>query len=110
MRREKTAYDNLHEMLYGKNDFVSNEELTEIIHSLYNHPSFMAYCVGNEIREPGKKPRIREIRDIVKENDPTRLFIDTCAHGEYDRDYVDFDVQHMGYFFPYGKNADMFEN
>ena len=110
MRREKLDYDNLEEMLYGKNDFVSNEELIEIIHSLYNHPSFMVYCVGNEIREPGKKPRIREILDFIKQNDPTRLFIDTCAHGEYDRDYVDFDVQHMGYFFPYGKNADMFEN
>lgn len=110
MRRDKLDYDNLNEMLYGKNDFVSDEELMDIIHSLYNHPSFMVYCVGNEIREPGKKPRIREIRDMIKKHDPTRLFIDTCAHGEYDRDYVDFDVQHMGYFFPYGKNADMFEN
>lgn len=110
MRRESIDYDNLSEMLYGKNDFVSNEELTNIINSLYNHPSFMVYCVGNEIRQPGKKPRIREIRDFIKERDPNRLFIDTCAHGEYDRDYVDFDVQHMGYYFPYGKNADMFEN
>ena len=78
MRREKTAYDNLHEMLYGKNDFVSNEELMEIIHSLYNHPSFMVYCVGNEIREPGKKPRIREIRDIIKENDGEYRLIPYC--------------------------------
>ena len=97
-------------MLYGKNDFVSDEELIEIIHTLYNHPSFMVYCVGNEIREPGKKPRIKEIRDFIKKHDPTRLFIDTCAHGEYDRDYVDFDVQHMGYFFPYGKHKDMFSD
>lgn len=110
MRAEKSEYDNLHEMLYGKNDFVSDEELLDIIHSLYNHPSFMVYCVGNEIRQPGKKPRIRAIRDFIKQHDPNRLFIDTCAHGEYDRDYVDFDVQHMGYFFPYGKHGDMFEN
>lgn len=110
MRKENDDYDNLEEMLYGKNDFINNETLLNIIETLYNHPSFMVYCVGNEIREPGKKPRIREIRDFIKENDPTRLFIDTCAHGEYDRDYVDFDVQHMSYFFPYGKNADMFEN
>lgn len=108
MRKDKDNYDNLREMLYGKNDFLDNARLLEIIHSLYNHPSFMVYCVGNEIREPGKKPRIREIRDFIKANDPTRLFIDTCAHGEYDRDGVDFDVQHMGYFFPYGKNANMF--
>jgi len=110
MRRENDNYDNLQEMLYGKNDFITNEALLGIIHSLYNHPSFMVYCVGNEIREPGKKPRIREIRDFIKQNDPTRLFIDTCAHGEYDREGVDFDVQHMGYFFPYGRNADMFAN
>lgn len=110
MRKEHDDYDNLQEMLYGKNDFITNEALLEIIHSLYNHPSFMVYCVGNEIREPGKKPRIKEIRDFIKKNDPTRLFIDTCAHGEYDRDGVDFDVQHMGYFFPYGEHGDMFSN
>lgn len=110
MRKEKTEYDNLQEMLYGKNDFVSDEELLNIINDLYNHPSFMVYCVGNEIREPGKKPRIREIRDFIKKHDPNRLFIDTCAHGEYDRDYVDFDVQHMGYFFPYGRNKNMFSD
>ena len=63
MRKDKDNYDNLREMLYGKNDFLDNARLLEIIHSLYNHPSFMVYCVGNEIREPGKKPRIREIRE-----------------------------------------------
>ena len=110
MRKENDDYDNLQEMLYGKNDFLTDEALLEIINSLYNHPSFMVYCVGNEIREPGKKPRIKEIRDFIKKHDPTRLFIDTCAHGEYDRDGVDFDVQHMGYFFPYGNHGDMFEN
>ena len=110
MRKEHDDYDNLQEMLYGKNDFITDEALLEIINSLYNHPSFMVYCVGNEIREPGKKPRIKEIRDFIKKNDPTRLFIDTCAHGEYDRDGVDFDVQHMGYFFPYGEHGDMFSN
>ena len=110
MRAENMDYDNLTEMLYGKNDFVSNEELINIIHTLYNHPSFMVYCVGNEIRQPGKKPRIREIRDFIKRHDPTRLFVDTCAHGEFDRDTVDFDVQHMGYYFPYGRNADMFSD
>ncbi len=110
MRRENDDYDNLEEMLYGKNDFITNDTLLEIIHSLYNHPSFMVYCVGNEIREPGKKPRIKEIRDFIKMHDPSRLFIDTCAHGEYDRSGVDFDVQHMSYFFPYGRNKNMFSD
>ncbi len=110
MRKENDDYNNIEEMLYGKNDFLTDDALLSIINSLYNHPSFMVYCVGNEIREPGKSKRIKEIRNIIKENDPSRLFIDTCAHGEYDREGVDFDVQHMGYFFPYGKNGDMFSN
>ena len=108
MRREDDDYKNLEEMLYGKNDFLSDEQLMRIIDSLYNHPSFMVYCIGNEIREPGKKARVAEIANIIKREDKTRLFIDTCAHGEYDRDYVDFDVQHMSYYFPYGKRANMF--
>lgn len=109
-RKEHDNYDNLEEMLYGKNDFIKDEALLQIINSLYNHPSLMVYCVGNEIREPGKKPRIKEISELVKKNDPTRLFIDTCAHGEYDRDGVDFDVHHMGYYFPYGRNGNMFSD
>ncbi|MHC4914904.1 MAG: hypothetical protein ACYTGB_05375, partial [Planctomycetota bacterium] len=40
--------------------------------------------------------------------DSTRLFIDTCARGEFDRGLVDIDVQHMGYFAPFGRNHDMF--
>ena len=110
MRKSKDNYDNLREMLLGKNDFLSNEYLHEIINTLYNHPSFMVYCIGNEIRQPGQKPRVREIAEIVKREDPTRLFIDTCAHGEYDRGFVDFDVQHMGYYFPYGRNNNMFSD
>lgn len=109
-RADNQDYDNLEEMLYGKNNFVTNGEIEEIVNSLYNHPSFMVYCVGNEIRTPGKNPRIKEIHDYIKKLDPTRLFIDTCAHGEFDRQYVDFDVQHMGYFFPYGKNKNMFSD
>ena len=70
----------------------------------------MVYCVGNEIRNPGRNERIKQIHDYIKKNDPTRLFLDTCAHGEYDRGNVDFDVQHMGYFFPYGKHRNMFAN
>ena len=110
MRAEDLEYDNLNEMIFGKNDFISDTALLGIINRLYNHPSFMVYCVGNEIRQPGKKPRIRAIRDFIKAHDDTRLFIDTCAHGEFDRDYVDFDVQHMGYYFPYGKNGNMFSD
>ncbi len=110
MRTRKDKYDNLKEMLYGKDVYLTDEDINGIVNRLYNHPSFMVYCIGNELRQPATKPRIREIAEYIKEKDPSRLFIDTCAHGEYDRDYVDIDVQHMSYFFPYGKNADMFSN
>ncbi|MBE6688726.1 MAG: hypothetical protein E7588_05555 [Ruminococcaceae bacterium] len=103
-------YNNLEEMLYGKDNLITNEGLMNVINTNFNHPSLMVYCIGNELRHPGTKPRIREIGEFIKKNDPTRLYIDTCAHGEYDRDTVDFDVQHMGYFFPYAKHADMFSD
>lgn len=110
MRKDKLDYDNLREMLYGKDDFLSNEDVLQIIHRLYNHPSFMVYCVGNEIKNPGTKPRLGEICSFIKQHDPTRLFIDTCSDGEYDRKYVDFDVQHMSYFYPYKDHRDMYYN
>ena len=110
LRREGDNYDNLKEMLYGKNDFISDQALLKIINSLFNHPSFMVYCVGNELRATKEKPRIGEIREFIKKNDPTRLFVDSCCHGEIDRDGVDFDVQGTGYFYPYGVHADMFDD
>ncbi|MBQ9940760.1 MAG: hypothetical protein IJO74_04405 [Clostridia bacterium] len=110
-RPEKSKnYNNLEEMLYGLDNLITNEGIEKIIDRLYNHPSLMVYCIGNELRHPGVNPRIREIGEFIRKKDPTRLFIDTCAHGEYDRDTVDFDVQHMGYFFPYGKHNDMFDS
>ncbi|MCK5000221.1 MAG: hypothetical protein KAS23_11820, partial [Anaerohalosphaera sp.] len=55
-------------------------------------------------------PQVAEISNITKELDPTRLFIDTCAHGEFDRNNVDIDVQHMSYYYPFGKDHDMFDH
>ncbi len=104
------SYDNLEEMLYGKDNLISDEKLLRVINTNFNHPSLMVYCIGNELRRPGKNPRIKAIGDFIKKHDPSRLFIDTCAHGEYDRDTVDFDVQHMGYYFPYGRNRNMFSD
>ncbi|OHB57759.1 MAG: hypothetical protein A2Y12_18275 [Planctomycetes bacterium GWF2_42_9] len=66
--------------------------------------------MGNEIRHPGTNHYVAEIAEITRKLDPTRLFIDTCAHGEFDRDYVDFDVQHMSYYYPYSTNYDMFDH
>lgn len=91
-------------------DIIDEAAWREAILALRNHPSLMVYCMGNEIRHPGCNPFVEHIAKVTKELDPTRLFIDTCAHGEFDRTYVDFDVQHMSYYYPFGKTYDMFEN
>jgi len=91
-------------------DLIDEDAWRDTIIRLRNHPSLLVYCVGNEIRHPGTNPQVERLAEIAKELDPTRLFLDTCAHGEFDRTYVDFDVQHMGYFYPFGKNHAMFED
>lgn len=91
-------------------EMIDENAWREAILTLRNHPSLMVYCMGNEIRHPGTNPFVEHIAEVTKELDPTRLFIDTCAHGEFDRTYVDFDVQHMSYYYPFGKDYDMFEN
>lgn len=91
-------------------ELITNKDWIDAIINNRNHPSLMVYCMGNEIRHPGANPRVAEIAEITKKYDQTRLFVDTCAHGEFDRDHVDIDVQHMSYFYPFGKDYDMFEN
>lgn len=90
-------------------EIIDLNEWTEDMLAIRNHSSLMFYCIGNEIRHPGCNPFISQVAKITRELDPTRLFIDTCAHGEFDRTYVDFDVQHMSYFYPFGENYDMLE-
>ncbi|MBO5926547.1 MAG: hypothetical protein J6Q38_03195 [Clostridia bacterium] len=107
---EEIEYDNILEMVFAKKQLVDNEQLKRIIYSNYNHPSLMTYCIGNEIKKPGKHERAKEILAYIRELDGTRFVIDTCAHGEYDREDVDFDVQHMGYYFPIGEHDEMFES
>jgi hypothetical protein len=91
-------------------ELVVEEEWRQAMHDTRNHPSLMVWCLGNEIRHPGNDPRVSHLAAVTKELDPTRLFLDTCAHGEFDRDYVDIDVQHMSYYYPFGQNYDMYEN
>lgn len=103
-------YQKERSMMNDEGELISNEKWGEVILKHRNHPSLMVYCMGNEIRHPGTNPQVAEISSITKQLDPTRLFIDTCAHGEFDRNNVDIDVQHMSYFYPFGKNYDMFDN
>jgi len=91
-QKERKAMDDLD----NKNpELVSSEEWHETLLRVRNHPSLMIYCMGNEINNPGNNPGVKKISQLTKELDPTRLFIDTCARGQYDRENVDIDVQHM---------------
>ncbi|MFH0938571.1 MAG: glycoside hydrolase family 2 TIM barrel-domain containing protein [Planctomycetota bacterium] len=88
---------------------VQPRDWKETILRVRNHASLIAYCLGNEISKPGQNPQVQARAEELRALDPTRLFIDTCAHGEYDRGIVDFDVQHMGYFAPFRKDYNMFD-
>lgn len=110
LRPEEDEYNNLEEMLFASRDLVSDDFVQGVIDDLYNHPSLAVYCIGNELKALGKPERIVELGAFIKKTDPTRLFVDTCAWGEKDRPNVDFDVQHMSYYFPFGKHANMFDD
>ena len=88
---------------------VKSKLWTDTIKRIRNHASLMVYCLGNEINQPGRNPEVAERERQLRRLDPTRLFIDTCARGEYDRGHIDLDVQHMGYFAPFGRNVRMFD-
>jgi len=108
MRKYYGKYQSERELMDHQPHLVSEQDWTEMILRLRNHPSLMAYCLGNEIDSPGTNPEVEHLAKLTKKLDPTRLFIDTCARGQYDRENVDFDVQHMGYFMPFGRHYDMF--
>ncbi len=108
LRMEGDEYNNLEEMLYSRKDLIPNEFILKVIDRVYNHPSLAVYCIGNEIKNLTEGTRVEEIGALIKTTDPSRLYLDTCAWGENGRPYVDIDVQHMGYYFPYGKHGDMF--
>lgn len=110
MRPPHDIYNNLEEMVKTKSDFIDPCFIKETVDKLYNHPSFAVYCLGNEIKNLQDSDEIIRIGNMIKTLDPTRLYIDTCAWGENNRPLVDIDVQHMSYFFPFGKHADMYDD
>lgn len=110
LRAPKDEYNNLDEMRFQGVNLVSDDFIKEVIDSYFNHPSLAVYCIGNELKSLNSLERILEIGKLIKEYDDSRLYLDTCAWGKVGREYVDIDVQHMSYFFPFGKHYDMFDN
>ena len=109
LRPPHDIYNNLEEMVTTGSAIVPQDFLTQVVNTLYNHPSLTVYCIGNEIKNLGDDG-VGEIYERLKALDDTRLFLDTCAWGANNRPYVDFDVQHLSYYFPFGKHASMYED
>ena len=110
LRMPTDIYDNLREMTTTGNMLVSDEYVVETVRKLYNHPSLCVYCIGNEIKHLATSDRVDEIYRLIRGEDDTRLFLDTCAWGQNNRPNVDLDVQHLSYYFPFNKHANMYED
>lgn len=110
MRMPDDIYNNLREMQTSGNVLVPDEYIEKVVNDYYNHPSLCVYCIGNEIKDSSAAQRIGEIHSLLERLDGTRLFLDTCAWGANGRPFVDIDVQHLSYYFPFGRHADMYEN
>lgn len=110
LRMPEDIYNNLREMTSTGNMLVPDEYVRKVIGELYEHPSLCVYCIGNEIRHLATSQRVREIYEVIRSEDTSRLFLDTCAWGENNRENVDIDVQHLSYYFPFNAHADMYED
>jgi len=110
LRPPHDIYNNLEEMVTTGSAIVPDDFLTDTINRFYNHPSLAVYCIGNEIKNLGGTDAVGDVYRRIKALDDTRLFLDTCAWGENGRPYIDMDVQHLSYYFPFGAHAAMYED
>lgn len=109
LRPPHDIYNNLEEMVTTGKAIVPEEFIEETVNKCFNHPSLCVYCIGNEIKRASEED-IRKVREKIEELDGTRLFLDTCAWGKNNREGVDMDVQHLSYYFPYGRHAGMYDD
>ena len=77
---------------------------------LRNHPSVAIFCIGNEMRHSAQYPEVKVMVDRAREMAPSKLIMDNCGWGEYDRTSADIYSQHMGYFMSYAHHDDMFSS
>ena len=110
MRKYYGRYQKERSRMESRNRLMNADEWLEMLLRLRNCTSLMVYCMGNEIDHPGRNPICQEFYEMTHKYDPTRFFLDTCSRGEFDRNSVDLDVQHMSYFYPWGHSYNMFEN
>lgn len=86
------------------------KSVRETVARLSVHPCIAVYCLGNEIHNSGRREEVRRLLSIIREIDPSKLVMDNCGWGEYDRETSDIFCQHIGYYFPWGAHSDMFDS
>ena len=99
LKDKEYIYDNSLEMTNSTGRANMDQSfLNHVVNDLYNHPSLAVYCIGNEIKGEGERDAISKVSQMIKNADDTRLFVDTCAWGQNNREFIDIDVQHMSYY------------
>ncbi|MBQ6472464.1 MAG: hypothetical protein IJJ33_10805 [Victivallales bacterium] len=91
-----------------KNLSMDNSAWRETLLRYRNCPSMAIFCIGNEMHNSGHFPEVRALYEEGRRLAPGKLIMDNSGWGEFDRDTADVYSQHVAYFFPYGKHADMF--
>ncbi len=84
------------------------ERWKESLVRLRNHPSVFIICLGNEMHRTSDYPDVARMVALGRELAPGKLIMDNSGWGEYDREISDVFIQHVAYYFPFKKHADMF--
>ena len=93
----------------------AKQQLLELIKQNYNHPSIMFWGVQNEIQIGGERPEarrlVKELNDLAKKEDPTRLT--TMAHTSFveitdDYNFISDIVGYNKYYGWYGSTPEYF--
>lgn len=84
----------------------AKQQMTELIRQNFNHPSIMFWGVQNEIQIGGERPEVRklvkELNDLTKKEDPTRLTTMANVMFVKDNDEYNFMTDIVGYNKYYG--------
>lgn len=88
--------------------FLDAERWEATIRKYRNSPSIAIFCLGNEMHNSGRRPESHALYAEARRLAPGKLIMDNSGWGEYDRTSADIYSQHIAYFFPYKRHAEMF--
>ena len=91
-----------------KNLSMDQHNWTDTLLKYRNHPSLAIFCIGNEMHNSGHVPQVHELYKLGRELAPGKIIVDNSGWGEFDRTSADLYSQHIAYFFPMGRHAEMF--